>query len=141
MRSVADALIHGRRFMMRMTLILLAVLIAFGTLLSDGSTSPVRAQSDETRAVQITAESIFQLAADRKFNAMYDRIHPDAHAIVPRAAAVGTFDELYAIAQAGKSEITDIQFGPWTWGVTGKTYDHAAAVAFTQAYVENGETK
>jgi hypothetical protein len=28
---------------------------------------------------------------------MYDRIHPDAHAVVPRAAAVGTFEELYAI--------------------------------------------
>jgi hypothetical protein len=91
--------------------------------------------------VQITAEAIFDLAADRKFNAMYDRIHPDAHAIVPRAAAVGTFQELYSIAQAGESEITGIEFGPWTWGVTGKTYDHAAAVHFTQPYVENGEAK
>jgi predicted metalloprotease len=31
--------------------------------------------------------------------------------------------------------------GPWTWGVTGKTYDNAAAVSFEQPYKENGQEK
>jgi hypothetical protein len=109
----------------------------FGTI----PASPARAQSSEERAVQITAEAIFGLAAERKFNAMYDRIHPDAHQIVPRAAAVGTFSELYSILQAGESEIVDIDFEDWTWGVTGQEYEHAAAVEFTQPYVENGKKK
>lgn len=116
------------------------VAIALIAFLCGPISGTVRAQTtpDETQAVRITAEQIFQLAADRKFNAMYDRIHPDAHAVVPRAAAVGTFESVYSVLQAGKSEITGISFGPWTWGVTGKTYDHAAAVAFTQPYVDNG---
>ncbi len=99
------------------------------------------AQSNETRAVQITAEDIYKLAAVGKFNAMYDRIHPDAHAVVPRAAAVGTFSELYTVVQANQTQITGITFGSWTWGVTGKTYDHVAAVAFTQPYLDNGQQK
>src|SRR5690242_3825915 len=74
------------------------------------------AQQDPARDARIaaaTAEELFQLAADRKFNALYDRIHPDAHAVVPRAAAVGTFTELYAKVQAGRAQITGTTMGPW----------------------------
>ena len=31
--------------------------------------------------------------------------------------------------------------GPWTWGVTGKAYDNAAAVSFEQPFRENGQDK
>lgn len=118
------------------------VLLTLFALIVGPLSGNVRAQTstkDETAAVQFAAEQIFELAADHKFNAMYDRIHPDAHLVVPRAAAVGTFEEVYSTLQAGKSQITGISFGPWTWGVTGKTYDNAAAVAFTQPYVQNGQ--
>ena len=127
--------------MSRRAFVFLAVFAILAGPLLDAQPRRARAQGDETRAVQITAQAIFDLAAAGKYNAMYDRIHPDAHAVVPRAAAIGTFRDVYSIAQAGKSVITGIQFGRWTWGVTGKTYDHAAAVAFTQPYVDNGQTK
>ena len=93
------------------------------------------------RTAVATAEEIFRLAAERKFNAMYDRIHPDAHAVVPRAAAVGTFTKLYEITDAGKSEVTGVEIVEWTWAVTGQRYPEAAEVSFEQPYVENGQTK
>jgi predicted metalloprotease len=87
------------------------------------------------------AEEIFRLADQEKFNAMYDLIHPDAHAVVSRVVAVNTFKELYALAEAGRAEVTGVELGPWTWGVTGTTYEYAAAVSFEQPYVENGQER
>jgi predicted metalloprotease len=108
-----------------------------------GNGQSVSAQSEEAdlREAAATAHEIFLLAADEKYNAMYDRIHPDAHEVVPRAAAVGTFTELYAIAQAGQSEIVGGQMVSWTYPVTGKEYPYAAEIEFVQPYVENGEQK
>jgi predicted metalloprotease len=102
----------------------------------------VAAQSGEDAdlaAARARAEEIFALAADGQFNIMYDLIHPDARAVVPRVVAVNTFRELYALTEAGRSEIVDVEIGPWTWGVTGQEYEYAAAVSFRQPYVEDGE--
>jgi predicted metalloprotease len=87
-----------------------------------------------------TAEELFRLAAERKFHALYDWIHPDAHAVVPRAAAVGAFEAVYEVAQAGRAEILDVQMGEWTWGVTGQAYPYSAFVFYRQPFIdENGE--
>lgn len=112
------------------------------SILSALGPTPVRASEaqDESDATA-RAEEIFRLADQEKFNAMYDLIHPDAHAVVPRVVAVNTFKELYALAEAGRSRVTGVEMGPWTWGVTGKTYEYAAAVEFEQPYKENGEDK
>jgi len=68
---------------------------------------------------------------------MYDYIHPDAHRIIPRAAAVGAFTAIYEEGQVGDATVHGVEIGPWTWGVTGQTYDRAAGVDFTQAYVDS----
>jgi uncharacterized protein len=116
--------------------LLLAVTVSLSAFL--GAIGQVGAQDADAdlRGATATAEELFQLAADRKFNALYDRIHPDAHAVVPRAAAVGTFEEVYALLQAGRAEITDARFTEWTWGVTGQTYPRAAEISFRQPYVD-----
>lgn len=123
--------------------LMLVALMSLITLLGPALHGVAGAQEDperDRREATFTAGEIFRLAAERKFNAMYDRIHPDAHAVIPRAAAVGTFEELYAIAQAGRSEITGVEFGEWTWAVTGQRYDYAAQVAFAQPYTDlNGK--
>src|SRR5262245_33265004 len=93
--------------------VLLVALVAIAPQRTERVTA--RDTEDDLREAVATAEEIFQLAADRKFNAMYDRIHPDAHAVVPRAAAVGTFEEIYAQVRAGRAEITDDQITEWTW--------------------------
>jgi hypothetical protein len=123
---------------MRRLLIVAIILSMFGSI----GVMPARAdQQQDITDARARAEEIFQLAADGQYNAMYDLIHPDARAIIPRTVAVNTFKELYALAEAGKSKITNVEMGPWTWGVTGKSYDNAAAVSFEQPYVDNGQQK
>lgn len=118
------------------------VIAILWSLMSSLSLVHVRADEDQDIAdATARADEIFQLADQEKFNAMYDLIHPDARAVVPRVVAVNTFKELYALAEAGRSTVTGVEMGPWTWGVTGKTYESAAAVDFTQPYKENGEEK
>lgn len=93
-------------------------------------------QRDEREARQ-AAQLILRLAVDRQFNAMYDYIHPDANAIIPRAAAVGAFTDIYEATKVGDATITGVSFGPWTWGVTGHTYPYAAGVDFVQPFVDD----
>ena len=51
---------------------------------------PAVAQSSPAAdAAVATAVELSRLEAAGDFNALYDRIHPDAHAVIPRAAAVG----------------------------------------------------
>ena len=120
---------------------LLSVVIVLVTLLTPGST--LRSSAQEERDVNrdranaaATAAEILRMAGERKFNAMYDSMHPDAMAIVPRAAAVGVFTDVYAEAQAGQAQITGVEIVPWTWGVTGTEYPYAAEISFIQPFVD-----
>ena len=121
---------------------LLSVFIVAVTLLAPGAAMRGAAQEPEDdvnrdRAnAAATATEILRLAGERKFNAMYDYMHPDAMAVVPRAAAVGTFTDVYAEAQAGQAQITGVEMVPWTWGVTGTEYPYAARVSFVQPFVD-----
>lgn len=102
-------------------------------------TNPVNAQDDQQmlQEAAFAAGEILQLASDRKFNAMYDRIHPDAHAVVPRAAAVGAFEVLYGAYQVGEAEIYDGRMTTYTYPVTGVRYRNAAELNFTQPFVDD----
>lgn len=117
---------------------LLALLLILSVHL--GPVLPVSADEEQDIAnARARAEEIFDLADQKKFNAMYDLIHPDAHAIVPRTVAVNAFQELYAYAQAGRAEITDVEMISWTWAVNEKEYPYTAAVRFEQPFVENDQ--
>jgi predicted metalloprotease len=121
---------------------LLAVLLVAITLFAPTATLPGVAQEEERdvnrdRAnAAATAVEILRMAGERKFNAMYDYMHPDAMAVVPRAAAVGVFTDVYAEAQAGLAQITGVEMVPWTWGVTGTEYPYAAEISFVQPFVD-----
>ncbi|HEY7034945.1 MAG TPA: neutral zinc metallopeptidase [Thermomicrobiales bacterium] len=124
------------------TAVLLLMVSFVAPLAATGSARAQDAQADlrDRANAAAAAQQIFQLAADRNFNAMYDLIHPDAHAVVPRAAAVGAFQAAYTQVQAGRAQVLGVTLGPWTWGVTGKNYDRAAEVAFAQPYTDqNGK--
>ena len=120
---------------------LLLLLIALGLAGVPGSTPVFADEQHDIVDATARARQIFRLADQERYNAMYDLIHPDAHAVVPRVVAVNTFQELYALAEVGRAEVTDVSLGPWTWGVTGKEYEYAAAVDFEQPFVEDGEEK
>lgn len=86
------------------------------------------------------AGQILQFANQRQFSAMYDMIHPDSKRIVPRVAAVGAFDVIYAQAEAGPAEIYDGRMTSYTYPVTGETYSGAAEIDYRQEFTQtNGE--
>ncbi len=99
--------------------------------------------TDEERAARAaaTAEELFALAAAGDFNALYDRVHPDVLAVVPRVAAIRAFEEIYATLRPGRAEITGVSIGAWTWGVTETTYPDAAEVLYSLPFVDpdNGQ--
>lgn len=118
---------------------LLVLAVALGTLLGPWAMPATAQERDVNRdraSAAATASEILRLAGERKFNAMYDYIHPDAMAVVPRAAAVGAFTAIYEEAQAGQAEIVGVEMTPWTWGVTGQEYPYAAKVSFIQPFVD-----
>lgn len=116
-------------------LLVLLLLVGF----AQGVVSPAHAQNEETdkRDAVNAAANILTLAVNRKFNAMYDFIHPDAKAVVPRAAAVGAFTAIYDAAKVEDASIHDIEMESFTWGVTGQQYRYAAAVDFSQSYTDD----
>jgi hypothetical protein len=120
-------------------LLMLSLLVS---LFSTSGLASVRAdEAQDIADATARAKQIFQLADQEKYNAMYDLIHPDAHAVVPRVVAVNAFKELYDLAEAGRAQVTDVTMRPWTWPVTGKTYDTSAFVTYDLPYTENGEDK
>lgn len=90
----------------------------------------------DAQAASIAAYELSVMESLGDFNGLYDRIHPDAHAVVPRAAAVGWFAEDFAPLGPGVSVVTGVEFGPWTWAVTGKTYPVTATVSFRQPFAD-----
>jgi len=93
---------------------------------------------DPATAAGNVARELSQLEADRNFEALYERMHPDARSVVPRSAVVGWYEAMYADRSTSALTVTGVTFEPWTWGVTGVTYDDAATVSFVQPYVVDG---
>ncbi|MDP9469820.1 MAG: neutral zinc metallopeptidase [Chloroflexota bacterium] len=127
--------------MPRLRALILGLLLVLSGVLAAPFATHAQDEQRDAREARFTAEEILRLAAERKFNAMYDRIHPDAQAVIPRAAAVGTFEQIYAATQAGQATVAGVAIGEWTWGVTGQTYPSAAQIRFQQPYVENGQQR
>jgi hypothetical protein len=116
-------------------LLILLLLVGF----AHGVSPQVNAQTSDQDAQDATAAAtrILTYAVNRQFNAMYDYIHPDAMAIIPRAAAVGAFTTIYDAAKVEDATIHGVGFETFTWGVTGKRYRNAAAVEFSQSYTDD----
>lgn len=83
-----------------------------------------------------TAVELSRFEATGDFNALYDRIHPDAHAVIPRAAVIGWFQNEWAPLGPGVSTVTEVRFVAWTWDVTGQTYPITAEVSFEQPFAD-----
>jgi hypothetical protein len=96
---------------------------------------PVAAQSPvDSQAAMEMAWYLSYLESIFDFNTEYDLIHPDARAIIPRAAVVGWFMDNYAPRNPRPAVIHSVEFVSWTWPVTGVTYLYTAQVTFSQAF-------
>ncbi|MDP9365424.1 MAG: neutral zinc metallopeptidase [Chloroflexota bacterium] len=123
-----------RLLVLRFVLLVMAVVVPLAP-------APVAAQVAEAdeRSAAAAAREISRLEADGDFAELYDRLHPDVRAEVPEDALVGWYEAQFAGSQPGELSVTDVEFGPWSWPVTGKRYPRAAAVGFTQPYTVGGE--
>ena len=84
------------------------------------------------------ARAFSVLEEERDFAALYDRMHPDAREIVPESAVVGWYEGFLADREAGPLTVTEVVPEPWTWDVTGTTYDEAVTVRYVQPYTIDG---
>lgn len=134
--------------MQRFAVLALVVVFVVGNV---AAARPTLARQEVDQAtVQAAVEAareVFRLTDERKYNALYDLIHPDAHAVIPRQVVLDAFSQSDAEAdadaatQAGEAQIVDVRFGDWTWPVTGVTYQNAAEVTFAAPYTVNGVTE
>ena len=67
-------------------------------------------------------------------------MHPDAKAVVPRSVVIGWYESYYSDRETEELTVTGETPAPWTWGVTGTTYDGAVTVAYIQPYTVDGVT-
>jgi predicted metalloprotease len=101
------------------------------------SPADVLEQTDESTAAD-AARELSLLEADRAFDALYEQMHPDALVVVPRSAVVGWYESFFIDRETAELTVTGVEPEPWTWGVTGVTYDDAVTVNFTQPYSVGG---
>ena len=84
------------------------------------------------------ARALSRLEADRDFDALYRRMHPDALAVVPRSVVIGWYESFFSDRETDELTVTEVVAEPWTWGVTGTTYEDAVTVRFVQPYTVGG---
>jgi hypothetical protein len=91
--------------------------------------------SDEETALA-AAEQLSALEATGQYGALYDAMHPDAQAVIPRAAVIGWYESVFAPRGPQVAHAVKVRFLAWAWAVTGKGYLRTADVAFRQAFAD-----
>ena len=86
----------------------------------------------ESQQAAATAVYLSQLEATGDLDTLYEWLHPDAQAVVPKEAVVGWYDAEWLPRGPELISVTSVELGEWTWGVTGTTYPNAATIAYEQ---------
>jgi hypothetical protein len=66
------------------------------------------------------------------FRRLYNSLHPDARAIIPREAVMGWYENEFMYLGEPAARAIKVRFISWTWEVTGTTYPETAEVALRQ---------
>jgi hypothetical protein len=111
---------------------------AASTSLSIGNARAAAQADDRLGAAADAARELSVLEADRDFDALYEGMHPDALAVVPRSAVVGWYETYFSNRETSELEVIAVEPEPWTWEVTGVTYDDAVTVTYDQPYTVDG---
>lgn len=77
-----------------------------------------------------------QLEAAGGYSELYDLMHPDAKAIIPKSAVVGWYQNSFGPRGPQPSTITLVLLVPWQWGVNGAVYFDAAELQYTQTFAD-----
>ncbi|CAA9566605.1 MAG: hypothetical protein AVDCRST_MAG87-2010 [uncultured Thermomicrobiales bacterium] len=84
------------------------------------------------------ARAISVLEAEGDYDALYDLVHPDVVAEVPRWVVVGWYESEFAATPTAELTVTGVEFVTWEWGVTGQSYADTAAVSYEQPFFIDG---
>jgi uncharacterized membrane protein len=95
------------------------------------------AQSPEDAAAQRAVE-ISELEAARDFDELYDLLHPDAQAFIPREVVVGWYADFLDDTAVEPLTVAGVEIIAWSWPVTGVTYPETAEVSYVQPFIQNG---
>ena len=90
---------------------------------------PLIPDADAALAV---AETLSGIEVSGKFYGLYDALHPDARAILPREAVSGWYEDAFPYTGESAARAVKIRFIAWTWEVTGRTYPETAEVSMRQ---------
>ncbi len=71
--------------------------------------------------------------------ALHDMLQPDVRLVVSRAALELWYQGIDAVIPTADPEVLSVEFGSWTWPVTGRTYADVATVEVRQPGVRQGE--
>lgn len=89
------------------------------------------------------AEELSQLEVTEHIPALYtfyDRMHPDAQAIIPRHVVIGWFREEFQARDPQPAIATGVEYKDWTWAVNRKTYRDTAEVTYIQEFADGSVT-
>jgi hypothetical protein len=86
----------------------------------------------DSDAALAVAETLSGLEVGGGFRILYDAMHPDAQAIIPREVVMGWYENEFTHLGEPAASAIKVRFISWTWGVTGTTYPETAEVAQRQ---------
>jgi hypothetical protein len=86
----------------------------------------------DSEAALAVAEMLSGLEVTGSFRALYDAMHPDARAFIPREAVVGWYENAFMYPGEPAARAIKVRSISWTWDVTGQTYPETAEVALRQ---------
>jgi hypothetical protein len=90
----------------------------------------------DPEATLAAAVDLSRLEATGAFDALYDEMHADARAVVPRAAVVGWYSHDFAPRRPGVADAIKVRFVTWTWPVSGVMYPNTAEVTYQQSFAD-----
>lgn len=119
--------------MYRLICLLISVLFASSFFPTPASIA-AHGYADDEQDASTTAYELSLLEAAGSFDELYDRMHPDAQAIIPREAVVGWYENEFAPREPQPITVTGVQEVTWVWPVTGASYEDTAEVSFEQPF-------
>ena len=135
----ADPNIHTPRGdPMRRISIILLLLVTMSPIISVPRAGAATYGNSDAQDAMDMAYYLSLLEESGSFNALYDLIHPDARAFIPREAVVGWFANEFGPRGPSAAVIHSVKFLGWRWPVTGEYYAYTAEVSFTQYFWDGG---
>ncbi|MFM9105070.1 MAG: neutral zinc metallopeptidase [Chloroflexota bacterium] len=113
-------------------------LIWWFALLPAAAASAPSATPDDLDAAATFAVELSRLEQQRDWWTLASLMHPDSAAIVPESAVAGWYEAEFAGKETAELTVLAVVPEPWTWPVSGRTYQQSVTVSYLQPYWVDG---